>query len=152
MGDTNPLDDFPPDPEDYGVEEQPEPDAACPDCGAEPRGDPLHNLKALGYRADDIRYTCSEDDCGNAWTHGVPQGGTAGQGDDLRCSNPKCGAPFGLPHKLLGDDGSDALKISLKCPTCHYVWTVEREPSMSGAYLVGYPHLTGDTEGLPDWH
>lgn len=132
------------------MDEQPFPeDAACPECGGEPTPESKrkHHLQSLGYLADDGHPECRE--CGAMWRIGRPIGEFEG-GDDLWCES--CDSRYMRVHfiKLMERGGSIRhYKLNLKCPNpeCVHYDTVRRESDASGRALVGYPDITGTTEG-----
>jgi len=143
-------------------EQQPAPETPlfCPDCGAEldtSTEDLLveHRLSAMGYLHDDQVLTCPE--CGSQSTHGVPVGEFEG-GLDLECRScrhdPSLEQPqFYRVHRVVWQQGDQA-RLHLKCPRCFHFRSVERERDNRGVALVGYPDITGSTEGADPygWH
>lgn len=125
------------------MDEQPAPETRCPECGAAPAPDPEHRLAALGYLHDDVVFECSAADCDTEWTHGVPVGDYDGPlADDVACA--VCESS-GLVHRVEPADKS--ARLHFKCPECYHFWTVDRETGPGGKILVGYPQLTGSTDG-----
>lgn len=127
------------------LEPQPAPDdARCPKCGGEP-SDVSHRLFAIGYLHDDQTMVCVE--CGHQWTCGVP----IGEFDRPEMAEElECGAcdRYKLVHRVEPHDVYDgAYLLHLKCPDCKDFHTVRREPDEKGCILVGYPQITGQTEG-----
>jgi DNA-directed RNA polymerase subunit RPC12/RpoP len=129
------------------LEEQPvRDDSTCPKCGGESLPDlVVHNLSAIGYKHDDQRHVCAE--CGHEWYHGVPIGefDRPEMADDLRCSD--CGDEWMLVHRVAPK--SAHVVLHLKCPECFNFDRVERalDDANGNVALVGYPQITGSTEG-----
>lgn len=129
------------------LEEQPIPaDTRCPECGGEPLPDRVtHNLSAIGYTHDDIQNVCA--DCGGEWTCGVPIGefDRPEMEDDLWCD--ACDDSWVLIHRVAPK--STYIVLHTKCPNpdCNDFDRIRRKPDDSGVALVGYPQITGSTEG-----
>lgn len=131
----------------------PEVPVFCPECGGEPvkTAEELrveHRLGAMGYLHDDQVFECS--DCAHEWTHGVPQGAFEG-GGDLRCHSCRHdpgleGDQFYRVHRVVSEQGDQVL-LHLKCPRCYLFSKTKREQDNGGVALVGYPDITGSTEG-----
>lgn len=124
------------------LDEQPLPPTKCPECGGEPSDEIIHRLSAMGYSHDDQHVVCV--DCGHRWTCGVPIGefDRPEMAADLECS---CGH-WRLVHRAqITDAGNVALH--LKCPECYHFEIVSRETDADGIALVGYPQISGQTEG-----
>lgn len=146
------------------LEEQPTPDVSvfCPDCGADPVYTPdeklavQHRLSAAGYLHDDMTLRCSDTECRNQWTHGVPVDGFDG-GEDLVCDSckhdPECDHTqyYRVHRSELRDqptpESSGTVIYHLKCPRCYLFTTMEREVDNRGVSLVGYPDITGSMDG-----
>lgn len=141
------------------LSEQPVPDVPifCPECGGEPvrSADEIqvqHRLSAMGYLHDDQDPECSE--CGHSWTHGVPVGQFEG-GEDLLCDSCQHDPSLKRPvyyrvHRVEWQQG-DRVLLHLKCPRCYLFTTVERERDNRGVALVGYPDITGSTDGADEY-
>lgn len=132
---------------DDELEEQPAPEATCPECGGEPEYDPIHNLSAVGYTHDDVQYTC--EDCENTWVHGVPIGDHDTElAENLFCD--ACEQRYAYVHRVeFADDehGVRALRLHLKCPNCYHFWKWERDvESGQRTVLIGHPATTGSIE------
>lgn len=128
--------------------EQPRPsDSRCPACGAEPTDESVteHKLSDLGYLHDDVFLECAADDCDETWVCGVPVGSSDEFADDLWCES--CDDEWMLVHRVLPQ--REGVTLHLKCPsdTCNYFTTTTRDTDDSGRALVGYPIITGETEG-----
>lgn len=135
---------------------QPVPDVStCPYCGGDATEDSVvkHRLSAMGYKHDDIELEC--DGCGQTWPHGVP----IGEYDGKRAEELFCGAceeRYMLVHRVepswsKADTGDWEVLVHLKCPNCYYFKKIARECGPRGVALMGYPQITGDTEGAePD--
>ena len=134
------------------LEEQPAPaESRCPDCGAPPTEASRREktLSDLGYLHQDVRFTCSNMECGREWSCGQP----IGEFDrpvlaaDLECDS--CGDRM-LVHRvrMRGVAGAD-ITLDLKCqnPRCHYFAQAGRDLDENGVALVGHPAITGQTEG-----
>ncbi len=127
------------------VEQQPSERSKCPECG----GDPCeigHTLSDLGYLHDDQRMMC--EDCGNQWTCGVPIGETSldERAEELFCDS--CDDAFMLVHRAVRTRHGN-ITFHLKCPNCYYFEQLTRVPDEKGRVLLGYPQITGETEGCP---
>lgn len=127
-------------PADVPIEE-----TRCPNCGHPPTPAAIasHRLSQNGYLHDDVRLECTQDDCTHAWTLGIPIGtpDTAFY-HDLLCS---CGE-FALIHRIQLVSES-TIKLHLKCPHCYTFFQAKRRLTNDDIALVGYPHITGTTEG-----
>lgn len=125
--------------------EQPVPAASrCPECGGEPLPDRVvHNLSAMGYKHDDIKQVCSE--CGHEWLNGCPIGefDRPEYAADLWCDS--CDETWMLVHRVAPKDRW--VTLHLKCPNCYAFDKARRSPDNRGIALVGYPQITGQTEG-----
>lgn len=131
-------------------------ESSCPTCGADPTDESVleHRLSDMGYTHDDVRLECANPDCENdGWTLGVPIGEFDG-GSDLWCAS--CDETQYLVHRIhvvTGEEGEDKLRVHLKCPNCYHfpLPPPERELDDMGVSLIGYPQITGATEGArPD--
>lgn len=139
--------------EDVGLDEkQPVPDeTTCPYCGANVDGEQVvkHRLSAMGYMHDDIEMEC--DECGSSWPHGVPVGEFEGEeAEDLFCSS--CEQRFMRVHRVAPrwtaeTEAQRKVILHLKCPNCYYFDKVQREAGPGGRCLIGYPDITGSTDG-----
>lgn len=121
-------------------------DSSCPVCGHEATDDSIveHRLSANGYMHDDIRLECTNEDCDNRWTLGVPLGDFDG-GTDLWCKS--CDETRYLIHRvrLVSDE---MIELHLKCPHCnHFPIPPPRRELHDDIALVGYPIITGSTDG-----
>lgn len=127
------------------LEEQPVPDESrCPKCGGEPLADEVvHNLSAIGYQHDDIQQVC--EDCGHQWANGRPIGefDRPELAADLWCDS--CDDGWMLVHRVARK--STHTVLHLKCPECYHFDRARRTPDDSGVALVGYPQITGATDG-----
>lgn len=142
---------------DLGLDRQPVPtDSRCPDCGAEPTDESLveHRLSDLGYTHDDQTLSCSDPECGRTWTCGVPIGIYHGSlADDLHCDS--CEDAWFRVHRIRVPDPSVASTDSdapvayvyVKCPNCYRFRRLEREFGPHGFAMLGFPHITGATDG-----
>lgn len=128
------------------MEEQPVPDdTTCPECGSPPTHETQvkHHLHLTGYRVDDIELICGE--CDNRWMCGVPIGEFEG-GTDLWCSS--CDSCWVRIHELdMGSWDGEELRVHTKCPNCNHFDTIKRPVGPKGMILIGYPDITGSTEG-----
>jgi uncharacterized Zn finger protein len=132
---------------DVGVEEQDVPDdGSCPECGAEIDDEQVveHRLSTMGYLHDDVAMEC--DECGATWPYGVPVGDHEPE-HDLRC--PSCGHDYMRVHRVAPrwEDDVRVVMLHLKCPECYYFEKQQREVGPHGKSLVGYPDITGSTDG-----
>lgn len=130
------------------LDEQPVPsETTCPHCGAEPTDETAraHHLSDLGYMHDDVTLVCS--DCEESWVCGVPIGNSTEFEEKLWCDS--CDNCFGLVHRVDVSQMPDMVKVHMKCPNddCHHFWVSERYPDEDGVALIGYPKITGQTEG-----
>jgi len=127
---------------------QPRPtDSHCPDCGEEPTDESItkRNLSELGYTHEDVHLECRA--CATEWTCGIPIGefDRPELAAELRCDS--CDSEWGLVHRV-APHGS-WVRLHLKCPgqDCVNFWRVKRTTGPEGRALVGYPQITGQTEG-----
>lgn len=139
-------------PDADGLEEQPIPeDTTCPYCGADPTEETQaeHKLSNIGYLHDDIVLECSNDACGEEWTCGVPIGSPEDDTEsDLWCDS--CEKRFGRIHRVAPTEADRGkIRLHVKCPNpeCRYFWRVKREYGPQQVALVGYPDITGQTDG-----
>lgn len=127
------------------LDEQPLQPTRCPECGGDPSPDVAHHLSALGYLHDDQTRIC--EDCGHRWYCGVPIGefDRPDLAEKLQC---ECGG-WRLVHRVTTGDTTDPRHISLhlKCPQCYSFATDTREVDSDGIALVGYPQISGQTDG-----
>lgn len=145
------------------LEKQPLPPSCCPECGADPLPNPRHKLTAIGYAADDVLMTCSNDECQNQWLHGIPIGKDDEYGADLVCE--ACGGEAYV-HKIrlawlaqqLPSDPSDidwsdvTFELNVKCGECYHFFKIERDPDRNGVVLIGHSQVTGSMEDLEYEH
>lgn len=132
-------------------EKQPVPDdTTCPYCGADVHDDNVvkHRLSAMGYIHDDIEMEC--DECGQTWPLGVPVGEFEGdEAEKLFCSS--CESRFMRIHRVAprwnSDPDNRKVMLHLKCPNCYYFEKQQRDVGPNGRSLVGYPDITGSTDG-----
>ena len=135
------------------LEEQPAPsETRCPDCGAPPTEESKRDkqLSSLGYLHQDVRLACSNVDCGREWSVGQPIGefDRPDLAADLACDS--CEETSMLVHRIrVGAGVGGGLKLDLKCPNpeCHYFDQIVRDTDENGVALVGYPQITGRTDG-----
>lgn len=147
-------------------------EAGCPDCGGDPTDESVQErrLSDLGYLSGECPLVC--EDCGNEWLLGVPVGEFE-RGDDLVC--PACekdedaeGTVYYMVHRVdqrppdppdeWDDfrretvlDMEDPVLLHLKCPRCFHMPTgggVYRDADDRGIALVGFPPITGTTDGV----
>ena len=121
-------------------------DVRCPDCGAEVSDDSItrHRLSNVGYLHDDVEVTCSV--CEHSWPHGEPVGGDIDDPADSELYCSACRGSLMRVHRVTLC-GPDTVGLHLKCPACHFFDTTERELDPDNVALVGYPDITGSTDG-----
>lgn len=150
------------------TEVDPPENSYCPECGAPPTADSVvsHRLSNLGYLHDDVKFKCAN---GHSWVTGVPIGKSS-LNIDLDC--PSCNrersgwlwrARSWLINKLGGITENRLLihrvrydtdkrdkpvyELHLKCPNCYFFETQLRQGDEGDTLLIGYPEITGETEG-----
>lgn len=129
------------------LEAQPRPsEVSCPECGAAPTDESVrdHKLSDMGYLHDDVLWECQE--CEHSWASGVPVGSSDEWADDLWCDS--CDDSWMLVHRVQ-PRGTDTITLHLKCPNeeCYYFTKTQRDLDDASRALVGYPQITGETEG-----
>jgi transcription elongation factor Elf1 len=129
---------------DLSQQERPR-DSTCPNCGAEPTDESIRkrHLSKLGYRHEDIYLECTE--CDEEWIVGVPIGEFDREEDaaDLWCDS--CDETWMLVHRVR--PMATTIELHLKCPHCLTFGTAARDLGERRIGLVGYPQITGETEG-----
>lgn len=132
------------------IEEQPErSESMCPECG-EPPDEVQSRLSNLGYLHDDQTNECKN---GHKWTNGIPIGkfDRPDLAEDLWCDS--CNDSWVLIHRVrIGPTSFPDADIVLdtKCPNddCNTFDQIPREvDEKHSVALVGYPQITGKTEG-----
>lgn len=168
------------------MEEQPERETNCPQCGGEPteESEVRHRLSDMGYLHDDQTFTCQE--CNRDYTHGVPVGDPDVNAEDLWCD--VCNLGYMTVHRVKVRS-VDQVRLHLKChhhhsfdcpecdgeipvdgvrttgdmsfrcplcedelerseiPYCFYFNKALRKTDHNGVALIGFPTITGQTEG-----
>ena len=118
----------------------------CPYCGASPTEDSRVKdmLSDLGYTHDDVFLQCQE--CDEEWTCGIPIGEHDGKyASSLFCDS--CEERYMRVHRVNVKTYDDAVEIHLKCPSCYYFDRITRDVDDGGVALMGYPDITGSTDG-----
>lgn len=136
------------------LEERPAPsETRCPECGAPPTEESTRdkNLSDLGYLHQDVRLRCSGDDCDERWVAGMPIGefDRDDLADDLRCDACDSDRPMLVHRVRMRGVGGHDIGLDLKCPNpeCYRFEQVGRDLDDESVALVGYPSITGQTEG-----
>lgn len=136
------------------LEERPAPaETRCPECGAPPTEESKRDrhLSNLGYLHQDVRLRCSADDCDGLWVAGMPIGefDRPDLAEDLRCDACESDLPMLVHRVRMRGVGGHDIGIDLKCPNpeCYRFEQVGRDLDKEGVALVGYPEITGQTEG-----
>lgn len=65
---------------------------------------------------------------------------------DLECQS--CGE-WGRVHRIHPNEEKNVVGLHMKCPTCYYVWFVQRSLGETDTAIVGWPMTTGE---LGDGH
>lgn len=136
---------------DETIVSQPVPDeTSCPYCGGTPTDASAqnHHLSAMGYLHDDIQMECAE--CDSTWACGVPVGEFEDErAQELWCDS--CEQRLMRVHRIHPDWDSTSdrrvIRIHLKCPNCFYFTKLARQCGPRGISLMGYPDITGSTDG-----
>lgn len=120
----------------------------CPKCSAPPTSESVNkrHLSEMGYLHEDIFLECSSGDCDEEWICGIPIGefDRDALANDLRCGS--CGE-WQLVHRVR--TMTNQIELHLKCPDpeCFTFERATRDIDDHRVALVGYPQITGNTEG-----
>lgn len=133
------------------LDHQPLPsETRCPECGAKPTEESVtrRKLSTLGYKHEDIFLECAAEGCETDWICGVPIGDfdREEQADDLWCD--ACDETWMLVHRVRLM--TEQIELHLKCPNeeCNTFGRALRDLDQDRRIaLVGYPQITGDTQG-----